>query len=204
MKFFPTHNVERKLRKQGYKIIAGIDEAGKGALAGPIVAGCVVLPEKFKNTVGIADSKKLTPKKREELYVYITKHALSWSVGIVDNKTIDKIGIKQANILAFEKAIYKIKTKIDYIIIDGQEMKIDTIIPHHFVVKGDQKSISIAAASIIAKFTRDFIMDNHHKSIPDYDFISHKGYGTLKHMASIKKHGASSIHRKKFKPSLYE
>ena len=202
MKILPTNKIEKKIRRKGYKTIAGVDEAGKGALAGPIVAACVVLPENFKNTYKITDSKLLTPNKRQELYLYIIKNALSWAVGVVDNKTIEKTGIKQANILAFEKAISKIHIPLDYVLVDGLDVDLNIPMPYECIVKGDQKSVSISAASIVAKFTRDHIMQLHHRDYPEYGFHNHKGYGTLDHVVTLKNSGPVSIHRKNFKSVL--
>jgi ribonuclease HII len=194
----PTRRLENKLKKLGSKLIAGLDEAGKGALAGPIVAGCVILPDSFKAT-GIKDSKLLSPKKREELFLHITKNALQWSVGIIEHKFIDKIGIREANALAFKRALQKLSLTPDFLLLDGLEITTHPI-NYEYVVKGDNKITNIAAASIIAKVTRDHIMDTHHKDFAEYGFDQHKGYGTVVHLAAIKKHGPSEIHRMTFSP----
>lgn len=195
---FPTRRLENKLKKLGVKLVAGLDEVGKGALAGPIVAGCVILPDDFK-VRGIKDSKLLSANKREELFLHITKNALQWSVGIIEHKFIDKIGIREANALAFKKAVQKLNLTPDYLLLDGLEITAYPI-SYEYVVKGDSKITNIAAASIVAKVTRDHIMDTYHNDFIEYGFDQHKGYGTIEHLAAIKKHGPSEIHRMTFSP----
>jgi len=194
----PTRRLENKLKKLGFKLIAGLDEAGKGALAGPLVAGCVILPDNFK-VRGIKDSKLLSAKKREELFLLITKNALQWSVGIIEHKLIDKIGIREANALAFKKAVQKLNLTPEYLLLDGLEITAHPI-SYEYIVKGDNKVTNIAAASIVAKVTRDHIMNTYHKDFIEYGFNQHKGYGTIKHLAAIKKYGPSEIHRLTFSP----
>lgn len=193
---FPTRRLENKLRKQGYTLIAGVDEAGRGALAGPIVAACVILPEGFKTT-GINDSKKLTPQKREDLYLHITKNAHQWAVGILDNTLIDKIGIQEANARVLKKAIQNLNVSPDYVLLDGRNIAHHPV-PHEYVVRGDGISTSIAAASIVAKVTRDHIMQRLHAEFPHYGFDSHVGYGTLAHTRALHEHGRSRFHRTTF------
>ena len=194
----PNRKKEKKLIKKGYKLIAGIDEAGKGAWAGPLVAAAVILPETHK-IKGINDSKKLTPIQREKLYVKIIKSALSWTVHLVDHKKIEKWGIVQANIKVMQKLIEKINIKPEYILVDALKINFQKI-PSESFIKGDEKIISIAAASIIAKVTRDRLMIGEHRRYPKYKFYHHKGYGTAMHHKLIKKHGLSPIHRRSFLP----
>ena len=189
---------EKKLFNKGYKFIAGLDEAGRGSWAGPIVAGAVILDPRFK-IKGIRDSKKLSPKKREELFLLITKNALAWSVGIVDNNEIDNSGIIPANRMVFEKAVKKLNVQPDYLLVDGIR-NFESNIHNDFIIKADDKILSVAAASIIAKVTRDRLLDEYHKQYPEYGFTNHKGYGTKEHLEAIKKHGPTEIHRMSYKP----
>lgn len=189
---------ENKLWKQGYDVIAGLDEAGRGSWAGPIVAGIVILPRKFK-TKGIDDSKKLSPLKRQKLFLQIVKNCLGWSVGIISHNKIDELGILRANSMAFEKAIRKVNLEPDYLIIDGIKIfKPDY--DHEFVIGGDAKIASVAAASIIAKVIRDELLKYYSGCYPEYDFHEHKGYGTEKHRRALSDYGLSEIHRLTYKP----
>lgn len=197
---YNMYEFEEDLYSKGYKFVAGTDEAGRGPLVGPVVAGCVVFPVGYKNDM-INDSKKLTEKKREELYDIIMKDAISVGVGIVSAKEIDEINILEASrkamILAYEDA--KKKVNIDYLLTDA--MKIETLsIPVEKIIKGDAKSISIAAASIIAKVTRDRMLLELDKKYPMYGFKDHKGYPTKKHLEAIKKYGIFDEYRKTYKP----
>ncbi|MBO5141635.1 MAG: ribonuclease HII [Clostridia bacterium] len=188
---------EREYNEKGYELIGGIDEAGRGPLAGPVVAACVILP---KGCVieGVNDSKKLSEKKREALYDEITEKAVAWGVGIMDNNVIDDINILEATRNAMTHAVEELEVKPDYIFIDA-EKKVDTKgIPYLPIVKGDALSISIAAASIIAKVTRDRMMKEYDKMFPCYGFEKHKGYGTKAHTDAIKENGLCMIHRKSF------
>lgn len=188
---------EREYTEKGYSLIAGIDEAGRGPLAGPVVAAAVILPND-ELIEGINDSKKLSEKKREKLYDEITSKAIAWAVGIVDNETIDKINILEATRLAMHNAIEGLNVKPEYILIDA-EKKVDTNgIPYLPIIKGDALSISIGAASIIAKVTRDRMLYEYDKEYPEYGFAKHKGYGTKVHIDAIKEHGLCKIHRKSF------
>ncbi len=188
---------EKKLYDSGVKYIAGIDEAGRGPLAGPVVVGCVIMkPESFIEYVN--DSKKVSETKREMLYEKITSEAISWSTGIVDEKEIDEINILNATKKALTMAIDKLEVKPDVILIDALD-KIDTRgIKYISVIKGDAKIYSISAASIIAKVTRDRIMREYDEVYPNYGFGTHKGYGTAKHIQAIKEYGLCSLHRKSF------
>lgn len=191
---------ENKYIEQGYKVIAGTDEAGRGPLVGPVVCACVVLPNDYNNDE-INDSKKLTEKKREKLYDIIMNDALSVGVSIISAKEIDRINILEASrkgmIESYKEANKKIK--IDVLLTDA--MKIDTLsIPVEKIIKGDAKSISIAAASIIAKVTRDRILYELDKKYPEYGFSSHKGYPTKKHLEAIEKYGIFDEYRKTYGP----
>lgn len=188
---------EKEYYFKGYNCICGIDEAGRGPLAGPVVAGAVILPKDCL-IEGVNDSKKISEKKREKLYDDITKNALAWAVGIVDNNVIDEINILNATRRAMKMAIEGLKIKPDYILIDA-EKKVDTDgIPYLPIIKGDALSISIAAASIIAKVTRDRMMREYDEIFPMYGFGKHKGYGTKAHIEAIGKYGLCMIHRKTF------
>ena len=188
---------ENKLYNEGAKYIAGIDEAGRGPLAGPVVVGCVIMkPESFIEYVN--DSKKISESKREILYEKITSEAIAWSTGIVDEKEIDKVNILNATKEALTMAINNLSVKPDVILVDALD-KIETNnIPYISVIKGDAKIYSISAASIIAKVTRDRIMKEYDEVYPQYGFISHKGYGTAKHIEAIKEYGICPLHRKSF------
>jgi ribonuclease HII len=188
---------ENKIWKSGYNYIAGIDEAGRGPLAGPVVAAAVVFPVKF-NIPGVDDSKKLSPVKRDMLFDKIISSCTSYGIGIKDESIIDDINILNATFLAMHEAVNKLSRKPDFLIIDGNRFK-DMGIPHKTIIKGDQKSFTIAAASIIAKVTRDRIMIEYHDKYPEYNFSKHKGYGTKEHLNLIKKFGYSEIHRKTFR-----
>ena len=188
---------ESKLYSEKIKYIAGIDEAGRGPLAGPVVVGIVILP-KDSMIEGVNDSKKVSEKKREKVYEEITKNAIDWSVGIADQNEIDDINILQATKLALKRAVEGLKTKPDLILVDALT-NIDTLgIPYKSIIKGDAKEYSIAAASIIAKVTRDRMMYEYDNIYPQYGFAGHKGYGTAKHIEAIKEHGPCILHRKTF------
>ena len=194
----PNFRHEHKLYKQGYKFIAGLDEAGRGSLAGPLVAGAVILKPKIK-IKGINDSKLLAPKKRQRLFIAITKNCVAWASGIVTSKEVDSLGIVSANRLAFERAVKKLPVIPDYLLVDGIRI-FDSNISSEFIIKGDQKILSIAAASIIAKVIRDQILKNLGRFYPEYNFERHKGYGTKEHLELIRQYGVSEIHRLSFEP----
>ena len=184
---------------EGYNYIGGTDEAGRGPLVGPVVCACVVFPKDYENDE-INDSKKLTEKKREKLYDIIMKDALSVGVSIISNKTIDEINILEASRLGMKKAYEEAnkKIKIDVLLTDA--MDIDLSIPVIKIIKGDAKSISIAAASIIAKVTRDRILDELDVKYPMYGYKKHKGYPTKAHLEAIEKYGITDEYRKSYKP----
>jgi len=186
---------ERKAQKKGFKLIAGVDEAGRGPLAGPVVASCVILSNR-RFSSSIRDSKTLSFKKRLQAYKEITRHS-TYSVGIIDEKTIDRINIYNATILAMEEAIRSLSIRPDCVLVDGN-LKLKIKEPHTSIKGGDAKSISIAAASIIAKVTRDKLMLEYDKRYPEYGFARHKGYGTKEHFSALKEFGPSVIHRRSF------
>ncbi|MEG0833897.1 MAG: ribonuclease HII [Christensenellaceae bacterium] len=186
---------EQKHWKHNQNYIAGIDEAGRGPLAGPVVAACVIMP-KDDLILGIDDSKKISERRREELYEIITQKAIDYCVSIIDNKTIDEINILNAARMAFENSLNGLRKKPDYIYTDAMSIKTD--IPYESMIKGDAKVYSIAAASIIAKVTRDRIMREYDKEFPQYLFAKHKGYGTAAHYDAIKEYGIIDIHRRSF------
>lgn len=190
---------EKKLARRGFKLVAGVDEVGRGPLAGHVVAAAVVLSIDCK-LQGLADSKKLSPKQREELFPKIKRQAVSVGVGRVSHKLIDRLGIGKANLLVMKKAVEKLKVAPDYLLVDGERNKIDSSIPQRGISGGDRKCASIAAASIIAKVTRDKLMMRYHKKYPQYRFDRHKGYGTKEHMRTIRKYGPCPIHRRSFYP----
>jgi ribonuclease HII len=189
-------SIETNTFNLGYNLIAGLDEAGRGPLAGPVVAAAVILP-KGEMIVGVNDSKKISEKKREQLFIKIQEKALAIGVGIVDNETIDKINIFNATKLAMKQAINSLKVKPDFLLIDALEIA-DIHIKQKSIIKGDSKSISIAAASIIAKVTRDSLVKDYEKEYPGYNFSKHKGYGTKEHYEAIEKYGITPLHRKSF------
>ena len=188
---------ETKASHQGFKNIAGIDEAGRGPLAGPVVAAAVIFPSQV-NIPGLNDSKKLSTKKRAELFPKIQEISVSYGVAVVGQKVIDKINILQAARLAMKQAVETLKITPGLLLIDGNQ-KIDSTLNQWAIVKGDSRSLSIAAASVLAKVTRDRIMDDYHKLYPQYEFNRHKGYGTKLHRNLIQEHGPCPIHRNTFK-----
>lgn len=194
-----TFQFERKLWRQGLILIAGVDEAGRGPLAGPVVAAAVIFPPRT-NIKGLNDSKKLSTRQRERLFIQIQKKALGIGIARVGPKIIDRINILRATLLAMKLAVKALPIQPDYLLIDGVRMKIDLPIEQESIIGGDGKSASIAAASIVAKVTRDRIMLKYHQKHPQYGFAAHKGYGTKLHMRKLQEHGPSSIHRRSFAP----
>ena len=189
---------EKKLYQSGYSLICGTDEAGRGPLAGPVVAAAVILPKNYILD-GLNDSKQLSEKKREKYYPIIIKDAISYGIGIVDAKTIDEINIYEASRLAMEKAIASMSVKPDYVLTDAMPIK-GLDIPVTSIVHGDALSLSIAAASVLAKVTRDHIMYDLDKKYPEYECAKHKGYPTKRHLELLKKYGANSEYRFTYKP----
>ena len=190
---------ETELHRQGYVNIAGVDEVGRGPLAGPVVAAAVVLPEDF-DVLGIDDSKKLSEKRREELFDVILEKAVAWGIGMADHSSIDEINIRQATKLAMKDAIADLSGKlegIDYVIFDAVKIN-DLKLPQEAVIKGDSKILAVAAASIVAKVTRDRMMVAYAEEYPGYGFEKNKGYGTKQHYEGIARQGICPIHRKTF------
>ncbi len=188
--------IEDEYLNRQYRAVCGIDEAGRGPLAGPVYAAAVILPRDAV-ILGLDDSKKLTEKKREELFDVITETAAAYSIGFADEKEIDEINILQATFLAMKRAVDALPVKPDFALVDGNrdpELGIDTLT----VVKGDAKSMSIAAASVLAKVSRDRFMREAAKKYPQYEFDKHKGYGTKLHYERIEQYGICDIHRKTF------
>lgn len=192
-----NYKYEKELMKNGIKLIGGVDEVGRGPLVGPVVAACVILPDKFELD-GLTDSKKLSEKKREILYDKIIKQALSIGIGIIDEKKIDEVNIYEATKLAMKKAIANCDLKPEHILIDAMPLELD--IPTTSIIKGDLKSITISAASVIAKVTRDRMLIELDKKYPMYDFKNNKGYPTKKHLDAIDKYGIIEEHRKSYSP----
>lgn len=192
---------EKKIFSQGYEIIGALDEAGRGPLAGPVVAACVIVTVNFNinnELKEVDDSKKLTAKKRGLLFELIKKHFIEVGVGVSDHKTIDRINILQATFLAMKKATSSLKNKPQFLMIDGSIKIPNCSTPQQVFVKGDQRIFAIAAASIIAKVTRDRLMLDFDKLYPNYGFIKHKGYGTKYHLEKLKQYGPCPIHRLSF------
>ena len=188
---------EKELYKAGYQAIAGIDEVGRGPLAGPVVAAAVILPPGCKIR-GLNDSKKIPKKKHMVIYQAILDQALAVGIGIMDNTVIDQVNIYEATKLAMKDALSRLKLKPDYLLIDA--MKLDVEIPQESIIKGDANSLSIAAASIVAKVTRDKLMADYDKEFPGYNFAQNAGYGTKSHLQGLERHGVTPIHRKTFEP----
>src|SRR5699024_2073485 len=197
-KFIEMQYFERMLRQSGYHYIAGIDEAGRGPLAGPVVAAAVILPSDIQ-LIGLNDSKLLNVEKRNMFYSEIQKKAISYGISVINNAVIDDINIFEATKAAMHQAVTKLTVTPDYVLVDAVELS-GLVSPSKAIVKGDQRSISIAAASILAKVTRDRIMAQLHEEIPAYDFLTNKGYATKTHMEALKKRGATAYHRKSFAP----
>ncbi len=191
------YKYEKELYDKGCKYIGGVDEVGRGPLIGSVVAACVILPFDFA-LEGLTDSKKLSEKKRNEFYKVIWEKAIAIGIGIVDEKVIDEVNIYEATKIAMKKAICDTNIKPDHVLIDAMPLDID--VPTTSIIKGDAKSISIAAASVIAKVTRDRMMYELDKIYPMYGLASNKGYGTKKHIEAIKKYGITKYHRLSFKP----
>ena len=190
------YTFERSAYDRGYTAVCGIDEAGRGPLAGPVYAAAVLLPEGLV-IEGLNDSKKLSEKKREALFDVICENAIAYGIGFADEKEIDEINILQATYLAMHRAYDNMQQKCDYVLVDGNRMP-PMPVEGETIVKGDAKSPSIAAASILAKVSRDRVMLEYAKQYPEYEFEKHKGYGTKAHTEALLQHGPSPIHRKTF------
>lgn len=197
-KFHSMHAIENKLKDQGYSTIAGVDEAGRGPLAGPVVAAAVILPSTFKG-YGLTDSKQLTDEERLHFFDLIASQCIDFKIAVVGQKKIDEINILNATKQAMKQALIKLNPSPSFALIDAVHLE-DLPFPSDTVIKGDERSISIAAASVIAKVTRDRLMDELHKQFPQYHFHKNKGYGTAYHLKMLKELGASPIHRRSFTP----
>ena len=196
-----TWEYEEKAWANGYGSVCGVDEAGRGPVAGPVCAAAVILPAGIV-IEGLNDSKKLSEKKREKLFDEITANALAWSVSLVDERVIDEINILQATFLAMERAMAQLAPPPELALIDGNRSK-DFGLPVRTIVKGDSLSASIAAASILAKVTRDRLMEQYDEQYPQYGFAVHKGYGTKRHYAALREYGPCPIHRQTFLKKFY-
>ena len=191
---------ERKYWSEGIEIIAGVDEAGRGPLAGPVVAAAVVFPKEVY-LEGVDDSKKLSPHRREQLFPLIHERAVGVGIGVVSHEEIDRINIYQASILAMRKALDQLSMVPSLVLADGNSFRHETL-RFENIIKGDARSFTIAAASIIAKVTRDGLMREYDKLFPGYGFAKHKGYGTREHVEAIRQNGLCEIHRRSFKVAL--
>jgi ribonuclease HII len=193
------NSFEGKARGCGYRMIAGIDEAGRGPLAGPVIAAAVVLPAGYEHPE-ITDSKKLSSRQRERLYEVIERDAVAIGIGITEASVIDVVNILQATLRAMKEAVLELSPSPDYLLIDGLN-RIDLAIPQETIIRGDSRSISVASASIVAKVSRDRLMEMYHRQFPQYNFLHNKGYGTREHREAILKFGRSKIHRRSFRIS---
>ena len=193
----PDYSFEKEKINNGFNLVAGVDEAGRGPLAGPVCAAAVILPIDCE-IEGLDDSKKISEKKREKLYDIIIEKAVAYNIQLVDNVVIDDINILNATYLAMTNAVNNLETKPDFVLIDGNRLPPQLKIPSEAIVKGDSKSMSIAAASILAKVTRDRLMLELAKKYPEYEFERHKGYGTKLHCEKLREFGPCEIHRKTF------
>lgn len=192
---------EHRCHEQGYQLICGVDEAGRGPLAGPVCAAAVILPADVEIT-GLNDSKKLTDKRRRELYPIIKEQAIAYGIAFADENEIDEINILQATFRAMERAIEQLSQRPDFVLVDGNKLpRLD--IPAEAIVQGDSRSASIAAASVLAKVTRDDLMLELAKTYPQYGFDIHKGYGTKAHYEALRTYGACPAHRRSFLKKFY-
>lgn len=189
---------EEEIQAQGFRVIAGLDEAGRGPLAGPVVAAAVVLAP-TKKMAGIDDSKKLSPEQREKIFSLILQQAAAVGIGIVDAREIDRLNILRASLKAMEQAVQNLPLSPDFLLIDGIH-SLTLPLAQRAIPKGDQRCQSIAAASIVAKVTRDRLMLAYHDEYPQYNFARHKGYGTREHLQAIRQYGCCPLHRQSFKP----
>lgn len=194
----PTDEFEQEARRRGYRRVAGVDEAGRGPLAGPVVAAAVIWPLRVPS-IGICDSKQLLPEERERVYHLILERARGVGVGLADASEIDRLNILEATRLAVVRALAGLSPPPDYVLTDALTLP-SVSLPLRPIIKGDQLSLSIAAASIVAKVTRDRLMVEYHEQYPQYNFLSHKGYGTPEHLRLLAQFGPSPIHRLSFRP----
>ena len=194
----PSDFFEAEARTRGYELIAGLDEAGRGPLAGPVVSAVVILPSRF-TVRGLNDSKQVVPAERERLYRYIVKRAVSVGVGLATEREIDTVNILQATRLAMVRALEALSMTPDFLLLDAVSLPAVRL-PQRPIIKGDSFSVSIAAASIVAKVSRDRLMRDYHRRYPQYNFHSHKGYGTPEHLRLLAQHGPCEAHRQTFRP----
>ena len=193
----PDFSLENELKAKGYVNVCGVDEAGRGPLAGPVCAAAVILPENC-NIEGINDSKKLSEKKRDDLFEKIIKEAVSFSIAFGTVEEIETVNILGATFLAMQRAVEGLSVKADFVIVDGNKVPPSLTVEAMPLIKGDAKSMSVAAASILAKVTRDRLLLEYDKKYPQYLFSAHKGYGTKAHIEAIRKYGPSEVHRPSF------
>lgn len=199
-KSHPDMSFELEARASGFLYVAGVDEAGRGPLAGPVVAGAVILPEHPEGLEGLNDSKQLTAARRERLFMALLEgEQVLCSVGIASVEEIDRLNILKATHLAMARAVEGLSVRADFCLVDGLPVK-GLPVPHRAIVKGDGRSLSIAAASVLAKVTRDRMMTEADDAYPQYGFAKHKGYGTKAHMEALRKHGPCPLHRRSFAP----
>lgn len=191
------YNYERELTSKGYINIAGTDEAGRGPMAGPLVVASCILPSTY-TLDGLDDSKKISPKMRDKLFDIIKRDAIEYHIEVISVEDVDRLNVYAASKLGMERCIKAYQTRVDYVLSDAMPLDID--IPYLSIIKGDAKSASIAASSILAKVTRDRIMVELDKKYPEYNFKKHKGYVTKEHLEAIKKYGVCEVHRKSFSP----
>lgn len=198
---YENSNIDFIIQNQLYERIAGIDEVGRGPLAGPVVACAIVIPDNTKCKF-IKDSKLLSRESRLRAYEYLREHAISYGIGIVDEQTIDRVNIRNATLMAMEQALKMLSQKVEIVLIDGN-MGINTSLPQKAIVDGDKFHLSIAAASIMAKVYRDSIMERYALQYPEYGFDKHKGYGTKEHIKALLKYGPCPIHRRSFLKNIF-
>ncbi|MBD3257691.1 ribonuclease HII [candidate division GN15 bacterium] len=191
--------IERLMYEKGYRAVCGVDEAGRGPLAGPVVAAAVVIPEDFELD-GLTDSKKLSCAQRNDIFEAIVELNLPCAIGIVDHETIDRVNILKASLIAMRKAIGDLKTRPDVVLVDGNQSIPGLRQPQFAIVGGDYRCKSIAAASVMAKVTRDRIMEKYEALYPAFSFATHKGYPTANHLRELREHGPTEIHRRSYRP----
>ncbi len=192
-------HIEKMLEDKGYEAVCGVDEVGRGPLAGPVVAAAVILPPGAE-LPGVNDSKRLSARRRERLFEEIVDLGLPCAVGIIDNECIDRINILKASLMAMRKAVMDLKRAPDFVLVDGNFAIPNVQQPQFAIVAGDRRCQSIAAASVVAKVTRDRIMDRYQALYPSFSFARHKGYPTRAHLAELREHGPCEIHRRSFRP----
>jgi ribonuclease HII len=192
-------HIEQMLAEKGYRSICGVDEAGRGPLAGPVVAAAIIMPTETA-LEGVTDSKKLSPARREELFERFVELGLPCAVGVIDHECIDKMNILKASLMAMRKAVMDLKPTPDFVLVDGDYTIPRIEQPQYAIIGGDRRCQSIAAASIVAKVTRDRIMDRYESLYPLFSFSQHKGYPTPTHLDELREHGPCEIHRRTFKP----